>query len=489
MTEQATESSIGLQAETAAEPVAVIGMALRVPGANTLGRFWANLLETSDCLHRPSRAELERAGVAARVLSDPALVTAKPTLKYLEYFDAEFFSISESMAEQMDPGHRLFLECAWEAMEDGGIVPGETDQKTGVFAGVEVNEHSYLTQNLYSLGDSTPSISLTRRLGNSADYFTLRISHALNLIGPSFTCMATCSTSLLAVHQAVQNLRLGECTAAIVGGAKIDLPDMSYYKSGIDGMFSQSGVIRPFDANADGTIFGNGVAVVVLKLLKAALRDGNPVHAVILGTGFSNDGQPEDKQSFTAPTSSGQKRAIRHALNEALLDPASIGFAECHGTGTVLGDPIEIGSLSNVYRDYSSEKAWCALGSVKGHVGHLGPAAGVVSLIKTCLVLENGVFPPVANFVSPHPDIDIKNSPFFIPETAIPWPAQQAPKRAAVSAFGFGGANAHVVLEQYRARTDLAKTGISCSCSPPNPRRRCSAGFRILQFTWKITRK
>ena len=439
--------------QSISKPVAVVGMSLRVPGARTLEQFWGNLMKGRDCLRRLSRAELEHAGVPPRALADPLVIPANPILDGIEFFDAEFFDIAASQAEQMDPAHRLFLECTWEAMEHGGVVVGDNQQKIGVFAGVEGN---YLHQNLVSPhnGNTTPkyidpAVRVSRRLGNSIDYFTMRVSHQLNLIGPSFTPMATCSTSLLAVHLAVQNLRLGECTAAVVGGAKIELPKTPVYRAGMEGMLSTSGRVRPFDADADGTIFGNGVAVVVLKLLEDAVKDGNPVYGVIRGTGFCNDGNPADKKSFIAPTPSGQKRAIRHALDEAAVDARTISFIESHGTGTLLGDPTEVASLTEVFRDYSSDTGYCALGSVKGNVGHLGAAAGAVSLIKTCLALTKGIVPPMANFERPNPEIDFEASPFFINTCAVPWAENRQLMRAGVSAFGFGGSNAHVVMEGF----------------------------------------
>ena len=402
MTESCEGKNSSPATRPSAEPVAVVGMALRVPGARTLDQFWDNLLSAEDCLHRPSRAELERSGISPEALSDPTIVRAKPLLEGLEYFDADFFGISESMAQQMDPSQRLFLECVWEALEHGGVVPGDTEQKTGVFAGAEVGETSYLSVNLNWLRDKNPASALSRRLGNSPDYFTLRVSYALNLEGPSFTSMATCSTSLLAIHLAVQNLNRGECDTAVAGGARIELPAVPYYRAAIEGMHSTSGRVRPFDAGADGTIFGNGVGAVVLRRLDDAIREGNPIHGVILGSAFSNDGKPSDKQSFAAPATSGQKRAINHALDESGVDPATIEYVECHGTGTIIGDPIEVnfpdGSVSVNTR---TDTGFCALGSVKGHVGHLGSAAGIVSLIKTCLALTKGVVPPVANFERP----------------------------------------------------------------------------------------
>jgi len=437
-------------------PVAIIGMSLRVPGARTLEQFWDNLVDGRDCLHRASRAELEHAGISPQALSDPRFIAARPLLDGIEYFDADFFEISGVQAEQMDPGHRLFLECVWEAMERGGVVPGSDEQNIGVFAGIEANESSYLYQNLRSSSDENAAIGLAKRLGNSPDYLSLRVSHELNLTGPSFTTMATCSTSLLAAHLGVQNLRLRECRVAVAGGAVIGLPATPGYRAGIDGMLSPSGRVRPFDADADGTVFGSGVAVVVMKLLDEAIKDGNPIYGVVLGSGFCNDGKPADKNSFTAPAPSGQKRAIMHALDEAEVDARTIGFVECHGTGTAIGDPTEVTSLTEVFRSYSRDTEYCALGAVKGNVGHLGSAAGVVSLIKTCLVLSKGVIPPVANFHRPNPDIDFEATPFFVNTRVIPWAADHRPKRAGVSAFGFGGANVHLVLEEYVTDTEAA---------------------------------
>ena len=437
-------NSEGTDSSTA-EPVAIIGMALRVPGANTLEQFWSNIFTGKDCLYRATRGELEEMGIALESLHDGSFVAAKPRLEDIEYFDAGLFGIPKSQAELIDPAQRMFLECAWEAIEQAGIVT-ERDHNIGVFAGVEGN---YLDENLSSPHVLTQADALPGILGNSIDYLTLRVSYELGLVGPSFTVMATCATSLLAVHLAVQNLRLGECSSAIAGGAKIDLPQTPGYGAGVDGMSSTSGRIKPFDIGADGTIFGDGGAVVVLRLLKDAIKDGNPIHGVIRGTGFCNDGRPEVKNSFIAPTVSGQKRAMTHAIDEAGIDSRTIGYVECHGTGTKLGDPIEVLSLTEVFRRHTDDNEFCAIGSVKGNVGHLGTAAGAVSLIKTCLALKHRVLPPLANFKQPNPKIDFSNSPFFVSTNPGEWLTDGNPRRAGVSAFGFGGANAHLIVEEF----------------------------------------
>ena len=434
------------------QDIAIVGMALRVPGAISLDEFWTNVVTGRDCLTRTDRGGQEKAGVSARKIADPGYVASKPLLDEFKSFDAKFFGISDIQARLMDPTHRLFLECVWEAMEQGGVLPGDPKGRTGVFASVESH---YFSAHLDADGEDDPGLRVPKRLGTLLDYFALRVSHALDLKGPSLTALATCSSSLMAVNLAAQSLRQGKCTTALAGGARVELPSSPGYPKGVDGMISTTGVIRPFDSRADGTIFGDGAGVVVLRLLDDALQDGNPIHGVIRGAGFCNDGDPEDKMSFIAPTPSGQTRAIREALAEGEIDPSTIGFVECHGTGTLLGDPIEIQSLQEVYSEFADgSKSPCAIGSVKANVGHLGPAAGVVGLIKTCLALTREMIPPQANFSDPNPEIQWDETPFFVPTEALEWKRNGRPKRASVSAFGFGGSNAHVVVEEYVAAPD-----------------------------------
>ena len=429
------------------QAIAVVGMSLRVPGAVSLDQFWTQVSEGRDCLTRASKGALERAGIPARRINAVGAVAAMPLLADFKSFDAKFFGISDIQANLLDPTHRLFLECAWEAMEQAGVVPGDAKGSTGVFGSVE---SYYLASNLESDEDDDPAMQMPKKLGTLIDYFSLRVSHALNLKGPSLTALATCASSLMAVHLAVQSLRQGKCTTAIAGGSRVELPSLPAYGKGVDGMISAGGVIRPFDARADGTIFGDGAGAVVLKLLDHAIRDGNPIQGVIRGSGFCNDGDPEDKLSFIAPTASGQTRAIREAIDDSGVDPSTIGFVECHGTGTLLGDPIEVRSLHEIYSGSKHvAKRSCAIGSVKSNIGHLGPAAGVVGLIKACLALSRGVIPPMANFAVPNPKIDWGDTPFYVPTEQVSWRSNGVPKRAGVSAFGFGGSNAHVVLEEY----------------------------------------
>lgn len=429
------------------QPIAVVGMALRVPGAGTPEAFWRNLVAGRDCLTRLSDTVLRRQGVPHRVLSDPRFVAARPMLQDIEYFDAGYFDMTSFEAETTDPVHRLFLECASEALERAAVPAGGRAHATGVFAGVEGD---YGRANLRPISDPRDvGVGLPVRLGTETEFSAARVSYKLNLTGPSFAVEAACATSLLAVHLAAHSLRLGECDFALAGGGTVLLPQEAGYLASFDGMLSSSGRIHAFDARADGTVFGSGVGVVVLCTLERALAEGHHIHAVLLGSGASNDGGPESKESFVAPDQAGQAAAIAGALADAAVDPSTIGYVEAHGTGTRLGDPVEIGSLTEVYRRHTSERGYCAIGSVKSNVGHLRNGAGVVSFIKACLALEHAVLPPAANFERPNPLIDFDSSPFFINTEPIDWAESSNPRRAAVSAFGFGGCNAHTILQEY----------------------------------------
>ena len=431
-------------------PIAVVGMALRVPGATTLARFWQNLVTGRDCLSRPSVAALRQSGIAQKDLADPDFVRARPVLDDIERFDADFFAMSAREAERTDPSQRLFLECAWECLESAGVVPGRNGPVTGVFGGCEGN---YRQDVLSHFDDPRrdPSVSIALRIGNSLDFLTTRVSHKLDLTGPSFGVLAACATSLLAIDLAVKSLRRGECEVALAGGATVDVPRLNGYLAGVEGMLSPSGRLRPFDAGADGTIFGSGVGVVALRPLADAVAAGNPIYAVIRGSASCNDGNPVGKESFIAPSPEGQTAAIEAALREAGIAPDTIGYVEAHGTGTLLGDPVEVAALTGVYRRHTDRIGYCSLGSVKANVGHLRCAAGVTSLIKAALALSNGVRPPLANLERPNPRIDFAASPFVVHGDARPWAEGSFPRRAAVSSFGFGGSNVHVLLEEHRA--------------------------------------
>jgi acyl transferase domain-containing protein/NADPH:quinone reductase-like Zn-dependent oxidoreductase len=434
---------------TKAAPIAVVGMALRVPGASTPEQFWRNITDKLDTIARVSRDELRGLGVPDVLIDDPRFVPAKPILSDIEYFDAAYFGMTPFDAERTDRGHRMFLECAVEALERAGIVAGPNGPVTGVFGGC--GGMDYLEKNLSRMeqeDEHDPAVKIALRLGNQPDFLPCRVSFKLGLCGPSFAVEAACATSLLAVYLGADSLRRGECDIALAGGANIDLPNRPGYVAGVDGMLSTGGVVRPFDENSDGTMFGSGVGVVVLKRLDDALRDGDHIQAVILGTATNNDGAPADKASFVAPSAAGQKIVVSRALSESGIDPRTIGYVEAHGTGTRLGDPIEVQALTEVYRTYTQDKGYCALGSVKANVGHLRSAAGIVSFIKTCLALEYATLPPVTHVDQLNSQVDFANSPFFLPQQPQHWANGVTPRRAAVSAFGFGGSNVHLILEQ-----------------------------------------
>ena len=437
--------------------IAVVGMAVRVPGANTLERYWHNILHGVDSLSRLSGPELWRSGVGCRQLANPQFVRSKPLIRDADYFDSGFFDMSAFEAERTDPGNRLFLECAWDALEDGGVVPGSPGIVAGVYGGIERWYHDANLVDYSSNGpDGVYSIEdlgkiLPNHLGNAIEYFTTRVSYKLNLTGPSFTVQAACATSLVAIHLATQAIRRGECNLAVVGGACVELPLVGGYMSTVDGMLSASGMLRPFDSRADGTIFGSGAGAVVLRPLEAAIQDGSPIYGVIKGTSIANDGNSGDKESFIAPSPIGQKAVVEGALSDAGVSPRSIGYVEAHGTATELGDPIEVNSIAEVFRRQTDDTQYCGLGSVKANIGHLRAGAGIVSLIKTCLSLSNQIVPPQTNYRNHNTRIDLKETPFFINSKPLPWEKKDFPRRAGVSSFGFGGSNAHVIAEEYVA--------------------------------------
>ncbi|HEY8243739.1 MAG TPA: type I polyketide synthase, partial [Casimicrobiaceae bacterium] len=435
----------GHESRGASAPIAVIGMSLRVPGASTPARFWRNLVEGRDCLSRPSDAALRRSGVPQHVIAHPDFVRALPRIVDADRFDAAFFDLSTSEAATTEPAHRLFLECAWEALEAAGIVPGRAAPVTGVFGGCEGN---YRENALADIEDPMAGFNLPVRIGNALDFLTTRVSHRLDLTGPSVAVMAACATSLMAIELAVQSLRRGDCEVALAGGATVLVSHLGGYLASVEGMLSPSGRLRPFDADADGTIFGDGVGVVALRPLADALAAGNPIHAVIRGSASSNDGHPPGKESIVAPSPEGQVAAIAAALADAGVSPETIGYCEAHGTATRLGDPAEVAALVEVYRRHTNRSGYCSLGSVKGNIGHTRCGAGVASVIKACLALSHRTIPPLANFAAPNPRIDFAHGPFVVDMHARDWASSGTPRRAAVSSFGFGGSNVHMVLEE-----------------------------------------
>jgi acyl transferase domain-containing protein len=425
--------------------IAIIGMASRFPGAQTIEQFWQNLRDGVESITRFSDAELTAAGVAPAVLSDPNYVKAWSVLADAEWFDAAFFGVSPREAEIMDPQRRLFLECAWEALEDAGYEAEKYHGAIGVFGGASMN--TYLLHNLQAHCDLLRSeAGLQMIIGNDKDYLTTQVSYKLNLKGPSVAVQTSCSTSLVAVHLACQSLLGGECHMALAGGVCIRVPQSTGYLYQEGHILSADGYCRAFDARAQGTVWGSGVAIIVLKPLQEALADGDRIHAVIKGTAINNDGA--SKIGYTAPSIDGQARLIASALAMAEIAPETVSYIEAHGTGTPLGDPIEIAGLTRAFRAHTDKQAFCAIGSVKTNIGHLGAAAGVAGLIKTALSLTHQELPPSLHFAQPNPRIDFAHSPFYVQTALSEWRVDKAPRRAGVSSFGMGGTNAHVVLEE-----------------------------------------
>jgi amino acid adenylation domain-containing protein len=436
--------------QVTAGAIAIIGMAGRWPGAATVEQFWRNLCAGVESTTRFEDAELEDA-FGAEIRNSPNFVKARPILENADQFDAEFFGMYAKEAELTDPQHRVFLECSWEALEDAGYDPAAYPGAIGVFAGSSIN--TYLLNNVCAdrriIEEFTSSYQVgcyPLLLGAGADYLATRVSYKLDLKGPSLTLQTACSTSLLAVAQACQSLLLYQADMALAGGVSITFPQKRGYQHLEGGMVSADGTCRPFDADATGTIFGSGAGVVLLKRLEDALADGDHIYAVIRGSGINNDGA--SKIGFTAPSSLGQAAVIEMAHAGAGVDPRSISYVECHGTATPLGDPIEIAGLTKAFAKGTEDLQFCAIGSVKGNVGHLDAAAGVTGLIKTALALKHRLLPASLHYRRPNPQIDFTRTPFFVNASLTPWAATGGPRRAGVSAFGVGGTNVHVVMEQ-----------------------------------------
>ena len=427
-----------------AEGIAIVGLTARLPGAKDVEQFWKNLCEGVESFTTFSDDQLLAAGLDPELIRDPNYVKAGVLLEGIELFDARFFGYTPREAELIDPQHRLFLECAWEALEDSGYQP-EDSLRVGVFAGAGVN--NYLVHNLFSNPDLLSSMNyLQKMMVVDKDYLATRVSYKLNLKGPSFTVQTACSTSLVAVHLACQSLLNGECDMALAGGVSLRIPQIAGYLYEQGSTLSPDGHCRAFDASAKGMVTGSGAGIVVLKRLADALRDHDSVRAVIRSSAINNDGSA--KVGFTAPGVDGQATVIAEAQAIAGITADQVGYVEAHGTGTTLGDPIEITALTKAFRRTTAKKGFCAIGSVKTNIGHLDAAAGVAGLIKVALCLENRQLPANLHFQRPNPDIDFANSPFYVQQHLSEWPRTSGPRLAGVSSFGIGGTNAHVVVEE-----------------------------------------
>jgi acyl transferase domain-containing protein/acyl carrier protein len=438
-------SKSDMKDELSGSEIAIIGMSCRFPGAKDVDSFWRNLRDGVESVSFLNDDELELSNIDPATLSDPNYVKAASIIDDVDLFDASFFGFSPREAQIMDPQQRLFLECSWEALENAGYNTETYEEMIGVFAGARTNTYLF---NLFANRQSLASLgSFEIGLGNDLAFLSSRLSYKLNLRGPSFSVHTACSTALVAVHLACQSLLIDECQVALAGGVAINVPHKTGYLYQANGISSPDGHCRPFDADAQGTIFGSGVGLVVLKRLEDAIAHRDTIYAVIKGSAINNDGSP--KASFTAPSVYGQTQVIKEALANSGVEAETIGYVEAHGTATPLGDPIEIRALTKAYRQSTKAQQFCAVGSVKSNFGHLDAAAGVAGLIKTVLALRHGQLPPTLHFRSPNPQIDFSASPFYVNSTLRDWPAAPShPRRAAVSSFGVGGTNAHLVLEE-----------------------------------------
>lgn len=431
------------------EAVAIVGIAGRFPGARTPEDLWRNLCEGVESVTVIPDDELLAAGADPALLRDPRYVRARGRLAGVEDFDPAFFGMSLREAEIVDPQHRLFLECAWEALERAGYDPDTVPGPVAVYAGA--SPPGYLLHHVHArepLGDLVRD--LPALLGNDKDHLTTRVAYKLNLRGPAVTVQTACSTGLVAVHLACKSLLSYECDLALAGAVSIQLPLHAGYLYQEGNIASPDGHCRAFDAKGRGAVGGDGAAVVVLKRLSEALADGDHVHAVILAGAVNNDGAA--KVGYAAPSIDGQSEVIAMAHALARVSAETIGYVEAHGTGTALGDPIEIAALTRAFRATTDARGTCAVGSIKTNLGHLNTAAGIAGLVKAALALEHAAIPPSLHFETANPEIDFAASPFRVSTALRSWEPGPSPRRAGVSSFGIGGTNAHLVLEEAPAR-------------------------------------
>ena len=426
------------------QKIAIIGMSCRLPGADDISQFWNNLVNEVESIQTFTDDELRKAGVDESLIQSPNYIKSRGIINGAEYFDAAFFGITPREAEIMDPQHRIFLECAWHALEDGGYNPDKTDYRIGVFGGTGTNFHlvsTYTNPEVKKYASGTSIVT-----GNDKDYVATRVSYKLNLTGPSLTIQSACSTSMVAIVTGINNLLSYQCDMVLAGGSTIELPEKQGYMYQEGGLESSDGHCRTFDKAADGTVFSRGAGVVLLKRYDDAIRDGDNIYAVILAGAINNDGNK--KVGFTAPSVEGQANLIIEALELSGINPDSISYVEAHGTATAVGDPIEVTSLSQAFGTYTDKKQYCAIGSVKTNIGHTDSASGVAGLIKTALALNNKKIPAHLHFNEVNPKIDLPKSPFYVNTSLKEWEKGASPRRALVNSFGVGGTNACVVLEE-----------------------------------------
>lgn len=434
-----------LSEEQISQSVAIIGMSGRFPGADTISAFWRNLVAGVCSLETLTDNALRASGVSDDILNNPRCIKRAGVLHNIDKFDAAFFNYSPREAELIDPQQRLFLECAWEAFEDAGYTPESVNGSVGVFAGAGMNY--YFIKNLLSQQKRFEDIvDFLTFIGNDKDYLCSRVSYKLGLTGPSFVVNSACSSSLVAVQVGYQSLLTYQCDLALCGGVALQSPRAraSLYHEGE--IFSQDGCCRAFDKNADGIVFGEGLGLVMLKRTEDALRDNDHIYAIIRSAVVNNDGSA--KAGFTAPGVESQSELIALAQDLAGVHPDDIAFIEAHGTGTKLGDAIEVNALTSAFRRKTSRRQFCALGSVKTNIGHLDVAAGITGLIKTALALENKLLPPSLHLTEENPELELNSSPFYVAKEPVTWTDNNLPLIAGLSSFGMGGTNVHLIMQE-----------------------------------------
>lgn len=428
------------------EKVAVVGMACRFPGANSPDEFWQNILQGKESITYYTKDELIEANIDSQLLDNANYILARGDIEEIDKFDASFFNYSPKEAALMDPQHRILLECAWHALEDAGYDAARYDGRIGVFAGESMN--TYLLLNLMPLLKQkiASASTLQAAIGNDKDSLTTTISYAMGLTGPAITVQSSSSTSLTAISVACQSLLNYQCDMALAGGVSIGVPKKNGYLYQEGGIVSSDGHCKPFDDSADGFVPGNGAGIVLLKRLSEALEDNDHIYAVVSGYAINNDGNK--KVSYSAPSIDAQAEVITEAQDLSGIPIESIRYIEAHGTGTKMGDPIEIAALSKAFERKTKRRGFCAVGSVKGNIGHLDTAAGVAGFIKACMILKNRMIPPSINFKNPNRQIDFINSPFFVTTEGKEWPIDEKVAYAGVNSWGMGGTNVHIILEE-----------------------------------------
>lgn len=424
--------------------IAITGMACKFPGANNINEYWDNLINARESITTLTREELLKVNVDVDLIDNPNYVKAGAFIQDLKCFDYKFFNYSVNEASVIDPQQRLFLECVWHALEDACVKPGDKNNRIGVFAGCHSN--SYLLHILTNPEVSKRVGELNVETGNEKDYLATRVSYKLDLRGPSMSVQSACSSSLVSVHLAVQSLLNGECDIAVAGGVSVSEFEQQGYQYQPGGIKSPDGHCRTFDQDSAGTVFGNGLGVVVLKRYEDAVSNGDNIYASIIGTAINNDGA--DKVGLTAPSLSGQRDAIEEAILVAGIEPYDLSYIECHGTATSLGDSIEISALKDVFSGYQQNGNRCGIGSVKTNIGHLNKASGIAGLIKAALIMKHKQIPPTLHFHKANPLLGLEDSPFYVVDQVVDLSEEKRVLRAGVSSFGVGGTNAHVVVEE-----------------------------------------